>query len=350
MELAELEAKVRKAFSEIMHPQYNKNLMELNMMGDVKLEANEAEVQIKTPDEVKEFRPELEARVRRKLKDLPLDLKLKIEFVYDLELNQEVSRSRLENIKYILAVSSGKGGVGKSTVAANLAAALQSAGMKVGLVDTDVYGPSVGKMFGVPSDVQIEMVRKDIIKPVEVNGVKLMSFSFFVHPHQAVVWRGPLLNNAVHQLLFEISWGELDFLIVDMPPGTGDIQISLSQLSNLSGAVVVSTPQSMAVQDAERAVAMFREVNVPILGIVENMAEYICPHCGGVSHIFSHDGNKHLTERYGVPVLGSIPLQTEIMQSGEDGKPIVWKEPEGPVAKSYKDIVVKLQEELKKYE
>jgi ATP-binding protein involved in chromosome partitioning len=205
-------------------------------------------------------------------------------------------------------------------------------------------------MFGVPRDVEIKMIRKDIIKPVEVNGIKLMSFSFFMPSSQAVIWRGPLLNNAIHQLLFEVAWGELDFLVVDMPPGTGDVQLSLAQLSNLSGAVIVSTPQSVAIQDAERAVAMFRQVNVPVLGIVENMSEYICPHCGGISHIFSHDGTKFLTDTYHVPLLGAIPLQTEIMQSGEDGTPVVWKEPDGPVAAAYKNIVSNLSVEIRKYE
>ncbi len=345
----ELEAKVRKAFSEINHPQYQKSLLDLEMMGPATLNPGEAVIVVKTPDQVKEYRPELEARIRRKLKDLPPDLRIRIEFEFDENLSQEVQRRRMDHVKHIIAVGSGKGGVGKSTVSSNLAAALAAAGHSVGLLDTDLYGPSIAKMFGLSHESQVEMVRQDLIKPIQVNGVKVMSFAFFVEPKQALIWRGPLLNNAVYQMLFEIDWGPLDYMIVDLPPGTGDVQLSLTQLTDVDGAIIVTTPQTIAVQDAERAIAMFDKVSVPILGVVENMAEYICPHCGKSSHVFSRGGIEHLKQEYGVNILGSIPLLSAIMQAAEEGVPHIWREPEGPVAGEYRKIVEGMKKSLSQF-
>lgn len=349
LELPEVEAKVRLALTEIDHPQYRRSLMDIGMMGPVQVQGEDVLLTIKTPDQVKELQVELEARVRRKLKDVPPDGKLKISFVYDEQLSQEVMRRRLEKVKNVIAVGSGKGGVGKSTVSANIAAALHTRGYKVGILDSDVYGPSVGKMFGFPGAVELKLIRKSIIVPLEAHGIRLMSFSFIVHPGEALVWRGPILNNAIEQLLFEVDWGELDYLIVDLPPGTGDVQITLAQSVSIDGAVIVSTPQSVAIQDAHRAATMFQQVSVPILGIVENMSEYICPHCGGISHIFSREGTRSLEEEFQIPHLGSIPLQTEIMQSGESGKPIVLADPDGPVSQAYKKIADALVEQAKKF-
>ncbi len=253
------------------------------------------------------------------------------------------------NIKNIIAVGSGKGGVGKSTVSANIAAALVTQGKKVGLVDLDIYGPSVGQLFGMSGRIPVQAVNENTILPVEVHGVKLMSFSFLMDEDQAVVWRGPLLNGAVKQLLFDVQWGELDFLILDLPPGTGDVQLSLSQLISLDGAVVVSTPQSVALADAKRAISMFEKVSIPILGIVENMSEFVCPNCGHVTHVFSKHGGAALAEKFGVPSLGNIPLMPEIMESGETGKPIVLQDPEGPVAHAYNEIVKNMMTEVEKY-
>lgn len=260
-----------------------------------------------------------------------------------------MSEQTRENIKNIIAVGSGKGGVGKSTVSANLAAALASKGFSVGLVDLDIYGPSVGKLFGMSGRIPIKAINENTILPVEVKGIKLMSFSFLMDEEQAVVWRGPLLNGAVKQLLFDVQWGELDYLILDLPPGTGDVQLSLSQLINLDGAVVISTPQSVALADAYRAINMFQKVNIPILGVVENMSEFVCPNCGHVTHIFSKQGGHAMAEKFGVPSLGSIPLMPEIMESGEKGLPIVFEHPDGAVAQAYGEIVAHLETEVEKY-
>lgn len=260
-----------------------------------------------------------------------------------------MAEQELKNIKNVIAVGSGKGGVGKSTVAANLAAALTLAGKSVGLVDMDIYGPSVGKLFGIPGRIPMQAMDENTLLPVEKEGVKLMSFSFLLEEDQAVAWRGPLLNGAVRQLLFDIQWGELDYLIIDLPPGTGDVQLSLSQYISLDGAIVVSTPQSVALADAVRAISMFEKVNIPILGVIENMSEFVCPNCGHVTHIFSHAGTEEVVKKFGVPHLGNIPLQAEIMESGESGKPIVMDQPDGPVADSYREVIRKMEGEIEKY-
>ena len=349
MELDRLQPRMREVFSSIQHPQYKRSLLDLGMFGGVVADGPDFELLVKTPDEVKEFQIELDARIRRRLKDVELGGKLKIRFEYDQELSQETARLNLKDVKNIIAVGSGKGGVGKSTISANLAMSLVSQGNRVGLVDMDIYGPSLGKMFGMVGQVDLRILRQDKIEPVETHGLKMMSFSFLLDPEQALTWRGPILNNAVHQLLFEIVWGELDYLIIDLPPGTGDVQLSLAQMVNVDGAVIVSTPQSVAIQDAQRAVTMFHQVGVPILGIVENMSEYICPECGHISHIFSRHGMHKLAEQLDVPLLGSIPLQEEIMSSGEEGSPIVAREPEGPIAEIYRKVTSALDEQLAKY-
>lgn len=230
----------------------------------------------------------------------------------------------IPGVKHVIAVASGKGGVGKSTVSVNLASTLQQMGKKVGLMDADIYGPSVGKMLGLSGRQQIE-VREDRITPVERFGLKVMSFSFLVDDNQPIVWRGPMLGKAVEQFLYDMNWGELDFLIIDLPPGTGDTQLSLAQLVQTDGAVVVTTPQSVALLDAGRAVAMFEQVNIPILGVVENMSEFICSHCGKPSHIFSKGGGARLAASTDSILLGQVPLVEDCMQAAEKGEIPVYK-------------------------
>ncbi len=228
----------------------------------------------------------------------------------------------LDNIKHIIAVGSGKGGVGKSTATINLAAAMAMKGYKVGILDADIYGPSIGKMAGYEGKADVAVDKSGKLMPLTKHGIKMISFSFLIEQHQSVPWRGPMLGKALEQFLFDISWGDLDYLFIDLPPGTGDVQLSLAQLIELEGAVIVTTPQSVALFDAERAVDMFARVNLPVLGIIENMSEFICPHCGKSSHIFSQDGGKKMAKALDVSLLGSIPLSQKIMESGEKGFPI----------------------------
>jgi ATP-binding protein involved in chromosome partitioning len=228
----------------------------------------------------------------------------------------------LPGVKHIIAVASGKGGVGKSTIACNLAVGLQKLGLKVGVLDADLFGPSMPKLFGLHSKPGLAPDGKRLV-PLESHGVKVMSIGFLIDEGAPVVWRGPMVISALNQLLREVVWGELDALIVDMPPGTGDTQLTMAQNVPLAGAVIVSTPQDLALIDARRGIAMFNQVKVPILGVVENMSYFVCPHCGGRTDVFSHGGARKEAEKLGVPFLGEVPLDIAIRVNSDDGRPVV---------------------------
>ena len=234
--------------------------------------------------------------------------------------------NNLERVKNIIAVASGKGGVGKSTVSANLAIALQQSGARVGLLDADIYGPSIPLMLGATNSHPTP-TEDGQISPIENYGIKLMSVGFVVPTGQAVVWRGPMIHKILSDFFHAVNWGELDYLIVDLPPGTGDAQLSLSQLIPLTGAIIVTTPQAVALSDVEKAVDMFKMVNIPILGVIENMSTFICPHCEKETAIFSKGGGKLAAQRWGASVIGEIPLYPEIREGGDVGKPVVAIDP-----------------------
>ena len=238
---------------------------------------------------------------------------------------------KVSGIDRIIAIGSGKGGVGKSTVSSNLAVALAREGRRVGLLDADIYGPSQPKMMGVmkrPASPD----GKTII-PLEAHGVTLMSIGFMVEPEKAVVWRGPMLMGALQQMLGQVQWGELDVLLIDLPPGTGDVQLTLCQKTEVTGAIVVSTPQDVALLDARKAMDMFKTLNTPVLGLIENMSTYVCPQCGHEEHLFGHGGVRDEAERMGVPFLGEIPLSLDVRLAGDSGSPVALSD--SPVAEAY---------------
>lgn len=248
----------------------------------------------------------------------------------------------MDNIKHIIAVASGKGGVGKSTTSVNLALALKQQGYSVGLLDADIYGPSQPMMLGVASNVRPEQVGPSMMAPVVAHGIKSMSMGYLVTDKTPMVWRGPMAGGALQQILTQTDWGTLDFLIIDLPPGTGDIQLTLAQKAKVSGAVVVTTPQDIALLDAVKAVEMFNKVSVPVLGIVENMAVHICSHCGHAEHIFGSGGGELMAKEYGVSVLGSLPLDIRIRTDVDAGKPSVVANPDGEIAQAYLAIAQSL--------
>ncbi|HVZ45447.1 MAG TPA: iron-sulfur cluster carrier protein ApbC [Ramlibacter sp.] len=242
----------------------------------------------------------------------------------------------MPNVKNIVAVASGKGGVGKSTTAANLALALAAEGARVGLLDADIYGPSQPMMMGI--DRRPESEDGKTMDPLENYGVQVMSIGFLVNQDEAMIWRGPMATQALEQLLRQTNWDDLDYLIVDLPPGTGDIQLTLSQRVPMTGAVIVTTPQDIALLDARKGVAMFEKVGVPILGVVENMAVHICSNCGHVEHIFGEGGGKRYAAEHGVAYLGALPLDIRIREQADSGKPTVVADPDGEIASIYKTV------------
>lgn len=246
----------------------------------------------------------------------------------------------LPNIKYKIAVASGKGGVGKSTVATNLAISLANAGAAVGLMDADAYGPSIPTMMGIQEQPKTSPERKII--PLVRHDIKLMSIGFMVPEEQAMIWRGPMLHSAIRQFLSDVDWGELDYLIIDLPPGTGDVALSLTQAIPLTGALIVTTPQDVALADVRRGVAMFERLGVPILGIIENMSYFVCPHCNEKTEIFRADGGKNTSERFGVTFLGQIPLDAEVCTAGDIGVPIVAGHPESPQSEAFGAVAAEL--------
>ena len=242
----------------------------------------------------------------------------------------------LQNVRFKVAVASGKGGVGKSTVAANLSLALERIGRRVGLMDSDIYGPSQQMMMGIDEKPYVNETNQ--IVPIERYGVKVMSLGFLMDVDQPVIWRGPMVMKAVEQFLQDVAWGTLDVLVIDLPPGTGDAQLTLTQKIQLSGAVIVTTPQDVSLIDARKGLAMFQKVNVPVLGIVENMSYFLCPSCGHREEIFKHGGGARTAKQLGVPFLGEIPLDPKVTLGGDAGKPIVAGEPKSQVTEAYMRI------------
>jgi len=250
----------------------------------------------------------------------------------------------IENVQHIIAVASGKGGVGKSTTAVNLALGFAANGQRTGVLDADIYGPSIPRLLGLNGRPEVD--DNNILKPMDAYGLKAMSMGFLIAEDEPMIWRGPMVIQALTQMLRDVAWGELDVLVVDMPPGTGDAQLTMAQQVPLAGGVIVSTPQDLALIDARKGLNMFRKTNVPVLGIVENMSYYLCPNCGHRAEIFGYGGARKEAEKLGVPLLGEVPLEMAIRERSDSGQPIVASEPDSPHAQVYRDIADKAWAEL----
>lgn len=329
---------VLDALRNVIDPDLGRDLVSLNMIEDIQIDGKKVSFTVNLTTPACPMKAEIERACINAVTHLVDE-----EAVVTPNMSSKVTGSRtqgqgdqnlLKGVKNIIAVASGKGGVGKSTVSVNLAVALAKAGASVGLVDTDIYGPSIPTMFDIHERPNISTQRKLI--PLEKYGVKLLSMGFLVQQDEAVVWRGPMVSSAVKQFLSETDWGELDYLILDLPPGTGDIQLTIVQSVPLTAAVIVSTPQTVALDDARKGVAMFGKVKVPVLGIVENMAYFTPPDMPDKKyHIFGKDGAKNLAEKMGVPFLGEIPIEQQLREGGDSGKPIVVGDAATPSAKAF---------------
>jgi ATP-binding protein involved in chromosome partitioning len=281
------------------------------------------------------YQPELEPALHRHLHACGLDVELELRLQSEIHAHAvQRSLKPLQGVKNIVAVASGKGGVGKSTVAANLALAWAAQGARVGILDADIYGPSQPLMLGLAGTRPASPDGKHI-EPLRSHGIVAMSIGFLVDAEQPMVWRGPMVTSALNQLLADTSWGELDYLVVDMPPGTGDIQLTLAQRVPVAGAVIVTTPQDIALADARKGLKMFEKVSVPVLGIIENMSVHVCPNCGHVEHIFGAGGGERMARQYGVRLLGELPLDARIRDETDGGRPTVVAAPDTPRGEAY---------------
>ncbi|HKI85803.1 MAG TPA: Mrp/NBP35 family ATP-binding protein, partial [Thermoanaerobaculia bacterium] len=331
-----------KALTEVKFPGMSRDIVSFGFVDGVAVERGNATVRLAIATQKPEAAEAVKEAAREAVEKVPGVERVSIELEVTAppqaqRAQQSVAQSPnlIPGVKSVVAVASGKGGVGKSTVAANLAVRLAQLGRKVGLLDCDIYGPSVPLMFGIQEQPKVEGNR---LIPFEKYGLKIMSLGFILDVDTPVIWRGPMVMKAIEQMLGDVEWGDLDIMIVDLPPGTGDAQLTLAQRVPLAGAVIVTTPQDIALIDARKGLAMFRKVNVPVLGIVENMSVFICPHCGKETPIFKRGGGERTAEILGCPFLGRIPLDPAIVEGGDAGVPIVVQEKEGPHADSFAQI------------
>jgi ATP-binding protein involved in chromosome partitioning len=331
----ELAGAVRAQLSTYADPYLGQSLGQAKAIGTVAVQGNEAGIELKFGFPCVDYLPELQAALQSYLEPVLDGLRVNLALKADITAHAvQRTLKPLANVKNIVAVASGKGGVGKSTTAANLALAWAAQGARVGLLDADIYGPSQPQMMGLPG-VKPQSTDGKHITPLRAHGVEVMSIGFMIDPEQPMAWRGPMVTQALTQLLGDTQWGELDYLVVDMPPGTGDIQLTLAQRVPVSGAIIVTTPQDIALLDARKGLKMFEKVEVRVLGIVENMSVHVCSNCGHMEHIFGSGGGARMAEQYGVQLLGELPLDIRIREEADGGTPTVAAEPGSARARAY---------------
>ena len=340
---------VLQALRHVNDPELHRDIVSLGMVKNLAIDNGKVSFTVELTTPACPLRETIENDCKKVLQGIPGVAGLTINFGAQVRGSKAGAGQTdlLPTVKNVVLVAAGKGGVGKSTVAANLAVALKIHGAKTGLLDADIYGPSVPIMMGVkgePKKVEVDGGFK--IEPTLAHGVPVMSIGFFLEADQAVIWRGPMLGKALHQLMADVHWGELDYLVVDMPPGTGDVQITFSQQLKVSGAVLVATPQDVALADVVRAKTMFDKVMIPIVGVVENMSYFICDGCNKRHEIFSRGGAQQAAERFHIPFLGEIPITPALREGGDRGVPILVKDPTSEVSKSFLAIAAKLAGQL----
>lgn len=328
--------KILEALKNVLDPEIGKDLVTLDMVKEIEVADGRAAVTIELTTPACPLKSKIEADVRAALAGVEGVNEVDVTFGANVRGGGVPAESPIPGVRNAIAVASGKGGVGKSTVAVNLAAALVAEGARVGLLDCDIYGPSVPRMTGTEEDRP--SAGEDKFEPVRAHGLSLMSIGYLVPPGQSVVWRGPLVHKAIQQFLTDVDWGELDYLVIDLPPGTGDAQLSLTQTIPLTGSVLVTTPQEISLIDVRRGAAMFEKVGVPLLGIVENMSGFACPHCGEVSEIFDRGGGERVAKELDVPFLGAVPIDPSVRAGGDEGTPSVLTHPDAPSTKAFLEV------------
>lgn len=324
---------VLSALRDVQDPDLHKDIVTLGFVKDVRIEGGEVDFTVELTTPACPVKDELKAEAEGKVAALEGVTVARATMTANVSTRGGFGRQQIPGIRNIIAVGAGKGGVGKTTTSVNLAVALVQQGARVGLLDGDVYGPNIPQMLGLSAAP--EVVGENRILPPEALGMKVISMGMLVPPDQPIIWRGPMLHGAVQQFMREVQWGELDYLIVDLPPGTGDVALSMAQSVPLAGAVVVTTPQGVAVSDVRKAVGMFRQLNITVLGVIENMSTFVCPHCSEETQIFGSGGGEKMSRDLDIPFLGDVPIDTRVRSGGDEGRPIVSAAPDAPAAKAF---------------
>lgn len=332
-------AQVLEALSQVIEPKQNKNIVELDLVKNLEIQNGVVDFTVALDRSAASFKSKIRSAAESVVKAIPgvetVNAKIDSPVLGDPRL---MSRANL-GVRNAVAIASGKGGVGKSTMATNIAISLALDGATVGLLDVDVYGPNIPIMMGVNDRPK---GGNNKILPLEAYEIKMMSMGFLVDPEQAIIWRGPMLHNAIRQFIEDVDWGNLDYLIIDLPPGTGDASLSLSQSLGLTGAVIITTPQKVAISDVIRSVSMFEQLNVPVLGVIENMSYFVAPDTGKRYDIFGHGGGAEMARKANIDFLGEVPLESEVRVGGDEGEPIVIRDPESSAARAIREVARKV--------
>jgi ATP-binding protein involved in chromosome partitioning len=328
----------------VQDPDLHKDIVTLGFVKDVTIDGGAVRFTVELTTPACPVKDQMKAEAEQKVMGLPGVTSAQANMTADVRARGGFGRQAVPGIRNIIAVGAGKGGVGKSTTAVNLALALRETGARVGLMDTDVYGPNVPQMLGIHEQPEVSDDKKMI--PPEGHGLKAISMGMLVPPDQPVIWRGPMLHGAVQQFMRDVAWGELDYLVVDLPPGTGDVALSMAQSVPMAGAVLVTTPQDVSVSDVRKAVGMFRQLNIPVLGVMENMSGFVCGHCGERTEIFGEGGGERLAKDMGIPFLGAVPIDARVRSGGDEGKPILVAYPESPAAAALRAVAGKVAAQI----
>jgi len=338
---------ILEALKVVQDPDLHRDIVSLGFVKNVKIDGDHVGFDVVLTTPACPVRGTLHDAARDAVLALPGVKHVDVNMTFSVASTRQGGGQLIPGVRNVIAVASGKGGVGKSTVSTNLAIALADTGAKVGLVDADIYGPNIPLMMGFHDKPELYGNEQRQIIPLVAFGIKLMSIGFLIgDDDNPVIWRGPMVHGAINQFLKDVDWGDLDYLVVDLPPGTGDAPLSLSQLVPVAGVVIVTTPQDVALQDVVKGIGMFLKLNVPIAGIVENMSYFQCPHCHQTTEIFGHGGGERVSEKYDIPLLGRIPLDVRIRQGGDEGRPIVVAEPDSPVAAAFRDTAQQMAARL----